>query len=164
MSIKETALFDLDDELNATRSLLDRLPDDRFDWQPHDREWTLGELATHVASLPRWMLTIIDEDGFDVGGEAESPETRTDTDGVLAYFDETAEALRASFAEATDDTMNEPWRLRHGDTVIMEQPKAVVLRRWGISHLVHHRAQLGVYLRQLNVPLPPLYGPTADEH
>lgn len=163
MSIKETALFDLEDELKATRKLLERVPDGRFDWRPHERSWTLGELATHVASLPWWMLVSIDEDGFDVGGNTGAPETRTDTESVLQFFDANASDLRTSFAAATDETMNEPWQLRHGDTVIMEQPKSVVLRRWGISHLVHHRAQLTVYLRQLDVPLPPLYGPTADE-
>ena len=162
MSIKETTFFDFDDELKATRKLLERLPDGRFDWRPHERSWTLGELATHIASLPWWMRITLDDDGFDVGGGA-APETRTDTDGVLEYFDAEAEELRASFASATDDTMNEAWQLRHGETIIMEQPKSVVLRRWGISHLIHHRAQLTVYLRQLDVPLPPLYGPTADE-
>ena len=118
---------------------------------------------THVASLPWWMVTTIDEDGFDTGGGAEPPETRTSVNDVLAFFDDNAAMLRASFAAATDGTMSEAWQLRHGDTVIMEMPKSVVLRRWGLSHLIHHRAQLTVYLRQLDVPLPPLYGPTADE-
>lgn len=163
MSIKETALFDLEEELNATRRLLERLPDGRFDWRPHEKSWTLGEMATHIASLPWWMLTSIDEDEFDLGGGAGSPETRSDSESVLELFDAEATALRASFAAATDETMNEPWQLRHGETVIMEQPKSVVLRRWGISHLIHHRAQLTVYLRLLDVPLPPIYGPTADE-
>ncbi len=163
MSIKEIALFDLDDELNATRRLLERLPDGRFDWRPHEKSWTLGELATHIASLPWWMLTSIDEDEFDLGGGAGPPETRSDTEGVLELFDAEATKLRASFAAATDETMKEPWKLRHGETVVMEQPKSVVLRSFGISHMIHHRAQLTVYLRQLDVPLPPLYGPTADE-
>lgn len=162
MAIRQTAFFDLEDELTSTRKLLERLPDGRFDWRPHERSWTLGELATHVASLPWWMRVTLDEDGFDVGAGG-SPETRTDTGSVLEYFDTEARKLRQSFEAATDETMNEPWQLRHGEAVIMEHPKSVVLRRWGVSHLIHHRAQLTVYLRQLDVPLPPLYGPTADE-
>lgn len=163
MSIKEVAHFDLDDELNATRILLERLPDGRFDWRPHEKSWTLGELATHVATLPWWMITTLDEDGFDMGGGTESPEVRSNTESILELFDANAKQLRASFAAATDETMNKPWQFRNGETVIMEQPKSVVLRRFGMSHMIHHRAQLTVYLRQLDVPLPPLYGPTADE-
>ncbi|NNF04370.1 MAG: hypothetical protein HKN17_07885 [Rhodothermales bacterium] len=162
MSIRETAFFDLEDELNATRHVLERLPDGRFDWRPHERSWTLGELATHVASLPWWMLVILDDDGFDVGA-GQSPETRTDADAVIEFFDANAAALRDAFARATDEILRGPWQLRHGESVIFELSKSVVLRRWGLSHLVHHRAQLTVYLRQLDVPLPPLYGPTADE-
>jgi uncharacterized damage-inducible protein DinB len=163
MSVKNTALFDFEDELGATRTVLERLPDEGFDWRPHERSWTLGELATHIASLPWWMETTITEDGFDVGGSSESPETQTDREGVLAMFDASVEKLEQAWDEATDETFDEPWKLRHGDAVLMEQPKMKVLRRFGLSHVIHHRAQLTVYLRMLDVPLPPLYGPTADE-
>ena len=163
MSIKQTAFFDFEDELSATRRLLERLPYDRFSWRPHDKSWTLGELATHIASLPWWMQSTLAEDGFDVAGGTPPPETRTDTASVLEFFDTTSAELRHTFEAATDETFDEAWQLRSGETVLMEQSKSAVLRRWGISHLVHHRAQLTVYLRMLDVPLPQIYGPTADE-
>jgi len=160
----EMALGDLEREMNATERVLKRIPDDRLDWRPHDKSWTLAELASHVANLLNWAKMAIEGEGYDMAGpgstSGESPET---ADEIL----ETFYGLKADVVDAlgqTDDaTMMKPWTLRHGEQELFTLPKAAVLRTWSLSHMIHHRGQLTVYLRLLEVAVPPTYGPTADE-
>lgn len=158
----EAALGDLEREMNATERVLNRIPDDKLDWRPHEKSWTLGELASHVANLLDWARMAIEEEGYDMasGSRNEPPES---AEQILESF----YGLKADVVNAlgsTDDaTMLKPWTLRHGEQEIFTLPKAAVLRTWSVSHMIHHRGQLTVYLRLLDIAVPPTYGPTADE-
>ncbi len=161
-SIKQLALGDLEHELANNRAVLERVPDDRLDWKPHPKSFSLGELAVHVARLPFWITSTLRNDFFDLTGITHNAPA-TSRQALLDAFDQTAAEMRAAL-EATDDTaLLRPWELRMGDQVLTRMPKLAVVRGMGISHFIHHRGQLTVYLRLLDVPLPPLYGPSADE-
>ncbi|MDX1568414.1 MAG: DinB family protein [Longimicrobiales bacterium] len=160
----EMALGDLEREMNATERVLKRVPEDELDWRPHERSWTLGELAAHVANLLSWAKRAIEDDEYDmaapgsVGGKR--PES---TDEILdTFYGLKADVVKA-LGDTDDATMSEPWTLRQGDRELFTLPKAAVLRTWSLSHMIHHRGQLTVYLRLLDVAVPPTYGPTADE-
>jgi uncharacterized damage-inducible protein DinB len=161
-TIKQTALGDLEPELQNTRTLLERVPDDNLDWKPHPKSMALGSLALHVATLPYWIEHTVDSDHIDLLGlpRNEPPTSRQE---ILDAFDAHVAAMRAALDGAGDDDLMQPWELRMGDKVLQRMPRLSVMRGFGINHIVHHRAQLGVYLRMLDIPLPPLYGPTADE-
>jgi uncharacterized damage-inducible protein DinB len=159
---RHTAFVDLDAELDRTRCVLDRLPDDRLDFQPHEKSWTLGALATHVANLPGWMAVTLSEDSLDLAGLPRN-QALPSRDAILERFDFNVAGARDAWDATDDDRLAEPWTVRHGEHVVMESPRGAMLRSAGISHLIHHRGQLTVYLRLLDVPLPNLYGPTADE-
>ena len=157
------AFGDIDYELGVTRKMLSRIPDDSFDWYPHQKSWTMGELASHIVDLLWWQMITLERDGIDMSQPC--PKTKAATQHeLIAAFDANKTKLLDVLSHTTVDTLAEPWTLCYGDQVYFTEPKAVVLRRYGISHLVHHRAQLSVYLRMNDVPLPPSYGPTADEN
>jgi uncharacterized damage-inducible protein DinB len=159
-----TATFaDLDLELATTRRVLDRVPADRLDWRPHERSMTLGELATHIANLLRWWQMTLTTDGFDMSQARPPSDAPTTKDGILDLWDQNAAAVRELAAKTTDDDLNVTWTLRAGENVISTDPRYLVVRRFGMSHVVHHRGQLSVYLRLLDVPVPSIYGPSADE-
>ena len=165
MTIAETLLPEFDREMGVTRRLLERVPDGKFDWQPHAKSMTLGRLVEHLAELPWWGTSTIQKDGIDGAANArpagyEPPKT---TQAVLAMFDGHVVEARKALAGRTDAELAAPWTLRVGDKQIFSMPKAAVLRGFVISHLIHHRGQLTVYLRMLDVPLPSVYGPSADE-
>ena len=152
---------DLDHELANTRRILERVPDGRGDWQPHEKSMTLGKLAAHLAELPRFPLSMLQTDDLDLSSfRFGSYPTTAD---LLAAFDEGSAALRAALAAADYDALAANWTLRMGDQVLLQGPRGALVRGLGINHLVHHRAQLGVYLRLLGIPIPGLYGPSADE-
>ncbi len=162
-SLAQLAYSDLGHELASTRRILERVPDGKFDFAPHGKSMTLGRLASHVADMTYFTLAIVEREGLDfakkdypffVGGtQAE----------VLAHFDAGAAALTRAVDALDLDGFGRPWTLRNGEHVIFTQPRGVLVRGMGINHLVHHRAQLQVYLRLLEVPVPGLYGPSADE-
>jgi uncharacterized damage-inducible protein DinB len=163
-TLKSAALGDLDHELATTRRLLERVPDDRLDWAPHARSMTLGRLAMHLAELPRLQTTVLTSDSLDLDTlRARPARSATNRAELLAEFDANVAAMREQLAGADDRALAESWAMRRGERVIMTQPRAAAMRTLGISHIVHHRGQLSVYLRLLDVPLPPMYGPTADE-
>jgi len=163
-SAGQVAFADVDHELETTRRLLARVPDGQFDWRPHARSMSLGDLASHIANLLYWQTTIVRDEGFDVGVQPETQTHRATTQAeLLTIFDRNAASLRAALSLADDATLARAWTLRRGDEVIFQQARGTILRGMGISHLIHHRGQLSVYLRLLDVPLPPIYGPTADE-
>jgi len=162
-SLKRFAAGDLENELKLTRRLLERVPDEHLGWRPHEKSWTLGQLATHLSNLPTWHTAVLRDDGLDLATLPPNKTALPSRDAILRTFDENVQEARETFAQVDDDTLIREWTLRHGDRVMLVQPKAAVLRMFGISHMIHHRGQMTVYLRLLGVPLPPIYGPTADE-
>lgn len=163
MSMIETFLKEIKLEAATTRKMLQRVPDDKYDWQPHEKSMTLKRLATHVAELPGWVSMTLNtsELDFAVNGFEPSVEINNNTD-LLAYFDKNQAECVEQLGNAIDAQMEEPWTLRNGSEIYSTSPKEDVIRM-SISQTIHHRAQLGVFLRLLDVPIPGSYGPSADE-
>lgn len=157
------ATADLAHELATTRRVLEKLPDEHWAWRPHEKSFTLGELSTHIVNIPTWMQTVLSQSEFDLATVPMKGEVLPNRDAVLAKFDEGVREVEAALPSLTAENMGETWTLRRGDQVVFQQPRALALRALGTSHLIHHRAQLGVYLRLLDVPVPGMYGPSADE-
>ena len=150
---------ELEFEATTTRKMLERVPADKFDWQPHPKSMTLKRLATHVAELPGWIDMAIN---IDFQNNPYIPKDVTTTDELVAFFEESLEKGRRALANADVNTFTKEWVLRNGDQVYSREPKYDVIRMSN-SQIIHHRAQLGVYLRLLNVPIPGRYGPSADD-
>jgi uncharacterized damage-inducible protein DinB len=161
MAINEALIAEYDQELATTRSLLERIPGKDAKWRPHPKSMPLGDLAVHVAALPWWLEVTLTTRQLDLA-TLDRPPAFTTVEALLAYFDRNTVAGRAALAAANDADFAVPWSLRTGDQVHFTVPRAAVVRSFVLSHLIHHRAQLGVYLRLRDVPLPPCYGPTAD--
>ena len=155
-------LDDMQDELDATRRTLERVPDGRGDWRPHAKSRTLAELATHVADIPGLAATILETDELDALARPRREPLAKPAD-LLERFDGGVGRLRETLAELDESRLAEDWILRAGDQVFVRRPRRALMRTMFLSHMVHHRAQLGVYLRLLDVPVPSVYGPTADE-
>lgn len=153
---------DFDNELNNTRKVLERVPDDKLSWKPHAKSMALGELAFHIAGLPWFFEVGVRHNKYDMAGW-QRPADPTKTSEILEKFDQTSAEARKALAELKPDTLGEPWSLRMGEQVFFTLPRAAVLRTFALSHIIHHRAQLTVYLRMLDVAIPGLYGPSADE-
>jgi uncharacterized damage-inducible protein DinB len=164
MSIAESLLPEFDREMGITRRLLDRIPDGQLSWKPHDRSMTLGRLAEHLAELPMWAKVAIEQTGIDMGeGRPEGyspPATRA---AVLQMFDANVTGARAALAGRSDAELLAPWTLKAHGKEIFTMPKATVLRGFVMNHIIHHRGQMSVYLRLQNIPVPSMYGPSADE-
>ena len=164
MVLKDALLSEFDHEMAVTRVLLERLPDAAFPWRPHERSMSLGGLATHLAQIPHWGTSILERDGYDLVHDATGTavEKRTRQE-VLDTFDRHTGEVRRALVSRSDAELMAPWALTRAGQTVMSLPRLGALRRFLLNHLVHHRGQLSVYLRLQNVPLPPLYGPTADE-
>jgi uncharacterized damage-inducible protein DinB len=165
MSIADSLLPEYDHELATTRRVLERVPEAEFGWKPHPKSMTLGQLAGHVASIPFWLSATLDTPFYDVmAGDREAtlepPASRSE---MLRQFDEKVRKARASLANASDAEMMAPWSLKQGGTVIFSMPRVAAVRSFVMNHMIHHRGQLSVYLRLKDVPVPPIYGPSADE-
>jgi uncharacterized damage-inducible protein DinB len=154
---------DLDLELTATRRILERVPFEHWNWKPHEKSMALGQLARHLAELPHFAEQMATTDELDMAKEPYKPSVVKDREELLALFDERAARMREVVRSLDEQQLAGHWRLKMGDQVFLDAPRSLLLRQHGISHPVHHRAQLGVYLRLLNVPIPGLYGPSADE-
>jgi uncharacterized damage-inducible protein DinB len=166
MPLKDSILPEFDMEMDATRRTLERVPDDKFDWKPHEKSGTLGWMAGHIAQIPQWGAITMQQDSLDLappGGPAYTPPKPANRKEVLDNFDKNRAAARAALAAGDDATYGKPWALLMGGKQLFSEPRAAVLRRMVFNHLIHHRGQLTMYLRLLNVPLPALYGPSADE-
>ena len=158
-----TLLFpDLDGELKTTRRMLERVPNGKDDWSPHKKSKSLGELATHVAQLPGLGILMLTSDGHDAATQRPQP-TAADSAERVKMFDEVSGELQRLLGEMTWDHAMSPWTLKFGDRVLLKGPRANLLRTVFVTHSAHHRAQLGVYLRLLDIPVPGSYGPSADE-
>ena len=160
MSISDTLLPEFDQEMKTTRRVLERVPSDKGQWKPHTKSFSLAHLAQLVAWMPGWVTNAIKEDSLDLstaGGY-----TNEKTEKLLAMFDKNVSEARAAISKAKDADYAKPWSLKRGGQVLFTLPKAAVVRQT-INHLIHHRGQLTVYLRLIDVPVPSIYGPTADE-
>ncbi len=161
--LSRLALGDLGHELRQTRTALGRIRDEHFDWRPHEKSYTLGGLATHIANLPSWIVGMLQSTDFDLAEAPPNLGGDPDRAAVLERFDANADAVRTALADTDDDALTTTWTLRNGDRIIAKMPRVAAIRTNGISHIIHHRAQLIVYLRLLDIPVPGLYGPSADE-
>ena len=150
--------FDL--EMASTRKLLERVPSDKAAWKPHDKSFPLGHLAQLVSLMPGWIATSLREPRIDLGKQSGYSIETTET--LVTMFDANVRDARAALETITGATLDEPWSLTHGERVLFTAPRGEVIRQH-LNHLIHHRGQLTVYLRLVNVPLPSVYGPTADE-
>lgn len=161
--IRPVLLADFDHEMAVTRRLLERCPP-KFDWTPHPKSFTLGGLATHLTRLPRWGEWILSKDGFDLvlDHTPQAPALGTVSE-VLEAFDLNVANVRARLVALSDAEMAAPWALRRNGDTLMTLPRASAFKTFVVNHTIHHRGQLSVYLRLLDVPLPAIYGPTADE-
>ena len=166
MAFADALLPEYDHEMSTTRRLLDRLPESKLGWKPHEKSMSLGLLASHIAEVPRWTGAITGSDSFDLappGGPAYTPPVFKSRTEVLRQFDQNVQTARGMIAKLADAQWMKPWTLLKGGKPVFTMPKAGVLRSMILSHSIHHRGQLSVYLRLNNVPLPQVYGPTADE-
>ena len=163
LGLLDQCLSEFDREIGVTRRVLARVPDDRLSWGPHPRSMTLGRLATHLASLPGWLPLILNEARFDLSVLPASAVVDDTSAAILARFDAGVAAARRALLESTDSRLAETWILCKDGEVVLTLPRIVALRTEGLYHLTHHRGQLTVYLRLLDIPIPPIYGPTADE-
>jgi len=160
MSMAETLLPEFDQEMATTRRLLERVPDEKGEWKPHPKSFALGHLAQLVSWMPGWITSALKETQLDLATAAPYSFEKTAT--LLAGFDRNVREARAAIAESKDEDYGETWSLTNGGQVLFSARRAVIVRQ-DINHLVHHRGQLTVYLRLLDVPIPSIYGPTADE-
>jgi len=166
MPISKALLPEFDHEMANTRKTLERVPDGKFDWKPHEKSMPMGNLAIHLATLPGWTVQTMKQESLDLappGGQPfKLPEAKT-TKEVVEMFDRNVAEARAAIEAASDEDFMKPWSLLMTEKPIFTLPRAAVLRSFVMSHSIHHRAQLGVYLRLNDVPVPSIYGPSADE-
>jgi uncharacterized damage-inducible protein DinB len=166
MGHSATLLPEYDQETANTRKMLARIPEDRLDWGPHPKSMTLRGLATHLSNLPRWTVLTLEKSEFDVAPASGEPYREAPVGSVataLSRFDASVAAARKSIENTSEPEWQKPWALLAGGNVIFSMPRTTVVRSFILNHLVHHRAQLGVYLRLCDVAVPQVYGPTADE-
>jgi uncharacterized damage-inducible protein DinB len=164
MTIAGILLQTFDLEMRGTRATLERIPADKADYKPHAKSMPMGRLAAHVARLPQFMITILSTPALDLGSVKWPPLVFESREKLLGDFDALAAEARRILASATDEQLAQPWRLTWGEKVIADQSRAVLYHTLFLNHLIHHRAQLGVYLRLNDLPVPALYGPTADDN
>jgi uncharacterized damage-inducible protein DinB len=164
VALKDSLLPEFDREMGSTRRVLERVPDGDLRWAPHEKSFNLGRLAGHIANLPRWVVIACDGDSFDVAAAEDTrPKDPPSAAEILKQFDANVADARGKILEQTDAALAAPWTLKQGGHEVFTMPRATVLRTLVLNHLIHHRGQLTVYLRLRNIPLPAIYGPTADE-
>ncbi|MEK4358207.1 DinB family protein [Paenibacillus sp. FSL M7-1455] len=161
--VKQLIVGDIMNELASTRRVLERLPEEHMSWKPHAKSMTLSGLATHLINLLNWQVAIFLYPEFDLSTVPLRREALERREDLLEEFDGNVAKLEKLLDECDEKSLGEEWTLRNGDHIILRQPRAIALRTFGISHMVHHRAQLGVYLRLLDIPVPGAYGPSADD-
>jgi uncharacterized damage-inducible protein DinB len=166
MSLSESLLAEFDQEMASTRKTLERVPEDKFSWKPHEKSSSMIWLAGHLSNIPEWAVHTIKHESFDMapdGKQFEPPPPPKNRKELLDQFDKGVREARAALAAAGDADLQKTWSfLNHGVTMF-SMPRIACLRTWVMNHLIHHRAQLGVYLRLNDIPVPAVYGPSADE-
>jgi uncharacterized damage-inducible protein DinB len=164
--ISEALLPEFDHEMANTRKTLERCPAEKFDFKPHPKSFSMGSLATHIANMPGWGTDALDKESFDVAPIGAPPfkeDPAKTTKELLERFDKGVAQAREALAKSSDEQLRQPWSLLAGGQTIFTMPRVAVLRAMILSHMIHHRAQLGVYLRLNDIPVPAIYGPSADE-
>ena len=166
MSISQSLLPEFDQEFANTRKMLERVPDDKLAWKPHPKSMSMGGLATHIAEVPGWVGVCVQQDSFDIappdGPKYVRPDLKSRKE-ILDYFDKNLPMARAAIAAATDQQLMSPWSMLKAGQKMFTIPKIAVVRSFLMNHNIHHRAQLSVYLRLNDIPVPGMYGPSADE-
>ncbi len=162
MSISEAMLAELNQEAANTRKMLEVVPGDKFGWQPHEKSMTLGRLTGHIAEIPGWAPMMAGKDELDFAQSDFTPVQPETVEALLESHDQSVAAFNDALKDCDDATLMKSWTMKNGDQVYLQMPCAVAMRGFILNHIVHHRGQLSVYLRELEVPLPQVYGPTAD--
>ena len=162
MAMSDSLLGEFDNEMAATRKTLERVPEDKFGWKPHAKSFSFQELASHLANIPAWVDSMLGQDSYTVPEDFKTPQASS-TAELVKFFDENVAAARKALASTTDQAFNAPWTLKSRDQEYFTLPRIAVYRSFIISHSIHHRAQLGVYLRLNDIAVPAVYGPSADE-
>ena len=164
-NLPQTILEELDRELAVTRKVLERVPDDKFDYQPHPKSMKMGTLASHIVNLLLFKQLFVqaNERDFLDQNAPKPPPSPTTTAELLARFDQFSANLREALQASSDEKLAEGFQLRRGEQVLLDRPKGTALRVMGLNHSIHHRGQLTMYLRLLDIPVPGVYGPSADE-
>jgi len=166
MNIAQSMLMEFDHEMAQTRKTLERVPDNLFGWRPHEKSFTMGELASHIQSIVEWGVDVLIKDSYDVRPEdveahkAKAPKTQAD---LVASFDTHRENLRATLEKTSDESFMKPWSFSVSGKNVFTLPRVAIMRGMIMNHLIHHRGQLTMYFRLNNIPVPALYGPSADE-
>jgi len=163
MPLVDALLPEFDHEMTTTRKVIERVPEDKFDWKPHAKSFSLGALATHLANLPTWGTETLTKSEIDLPAAQPPLAALPSKIELMAVFDRNVAAARAALAGKTDAELLAIWSLKRGGKTLFSMPKTAVLRSFVLSHVIHHRGQLSVYLRLLDVPVPSIYGPSADE-
>lgn len=154
---------ELQQESISTRKILERVDFDRSAWKPHEKSMSFGRLATHIAELPIWVNRIIQADHFDFATHTFTMNVANDSADLMRIFDEHLQNAANTLEACSEDHLQEEWKLQRGDFIISSTPKYAAIRHWTMNHLIHHRGQLSVFLRLLDIPVPGLYGPSADD-
>jgi len=163
MSATQILLAELKQEAANTKKVLERIPMDKYSWKPHEKSMTLGRLAVHIAEMPEWLTMTLTTDELDFGKGKYKPTVVNTSEELMDIYETKLAAAVQSLEAATEEDLNKLWCLKNGGHVIFTLPKAAVIRSMVFNHIVHHRAQLGVYLRLLDIPIPGMYGPSADD-
>ena len=163
MPVKDAFIAELKHETALTKKMLERVPLEKADWKPHEKSMTIGRLATHIAENVKWISDIIHIDDFDFATKSFKSYSAASSDELLKIFQDNLDAAIHDLSSMTDDDFNKKWIVRAGEKIMYNTPKKVAIRGWGFSHQIHHRGQLSVYLRLLDIPVPGMYGPSADE-
>ena len=166
MAFSQALLPEFDHEMANTRKTLERIPDNKFGWKPHEKSFAMGALASHLANIPNWATIAVKQDSIDVAPVGQEPLKTPQANSnaeLLAIFDKNIADARAAIAGADDQLLMGSWTLLSGGKTVLTMPRVAVLRSFVMNHSIHHRAQLGVYLRLNDIPVPSIYGPSADE-
>lgn len=166
MAFKDTLLSEFDMEMDNTRRTLERVPDEKFSWKPHEKSGTLGWMAGHISNIPHWAKMTMEQDSLDLapaGGPPMTAPKPANRKEVLENFDKNRAEARAALSAGSDADYAKSWALLMGGRELFREPRTAVLRRMVFNHIIHHRGQLTMYFRLLDVPVPALYGPSADE-
>lgn len=166
MSYADMTLPEFDHEMATTRKVLERVPEDKMDWKPHPKSNTIGWNANHLAEIPGWVQNILHEPFFDMNPSGDAPYKTPDMKNrkeILDFFDANVAEAKKAIVKLKDESLHESWALKDQGTTLIEMPRVIAFRTWVISHIIHHRAILTVYYRLNDVPIPAIYGPSADE-
>ena len=154
---------ELEQESVVTRKMLERIPDDKYDWQPHPKSMTIRQLSTHIAELPTWITMALTTDELDFAKSEYKPKVINNTKELVAHFEQSLEDGRTQLLPENEAILDQTWTMRNGEEIYSQRSKADVIRM-ALNQITHHRAQMGVFLRLLDIPIPGSYGPSADEH